>query len=145
MTDRQVKLELMDKLEKISKEIAKGNDVYITKSASGVVVRKMTVGKVQVKMGALKRMASKCRNCDKRDSCDYKKMELCAYIEEPPLMASASMQSVAELTQPMMIKHDYRDIKVGENTKITIDVEELKRQMEKEIYKSAGIGLNFGA
>ena len=46
MTDRAIKLELMDKLEKISKEIAKGNDVYITKSASGVVVRKMTVGKV---------------------------------------------------------------------------------------------------
>ena len=42
MTDRQVKLELMDKLEKI----AKGNDVYITKSASGVVIKKMTVGKV---------------------------------------------------------------------------------------------------
>lgn len=46
MTDRQVKLELMDKLEKISKEIAKGNDVYITKSASGVVVKKMSVQKV---------------------------------------------------------------------------------------------------
>ena len=46
MTDRAIKLELMDKLEKISKEIAKGNDIYITKSASGVVVRKMTVGKV---------------------------------------------------------------------------------------------------
>ena len=46
MTDRQVKLELMDKLEKISKEIAKGNDVYITKSASGVVVKKLNVQKV---------------------------------------------------------------------------------------------------
>ena len=46
MTDRAIKLELMDKLEKISKEIAKGNDVYITKSSSGVVVKKMTVGKV---------------------------------------------------------------------------------------------------
>ena len=46
MTDRQVKLELMDKLEKIAKEISKGNDVYITKSASGVVIKKMTVGKV---------------------------------------------------------------------------------------------------
>ena len=46
MTDRQVKLELLDKIEQISKEIAKGNDVYITKSASGVVIKKMTVGKV---------------------------------------------------------------------------------------------------
>ena len=46
MTDRQLKLELMDKIEKIAKEVAKGNDIYITKSASGVVVKKMTVGKV---------------------------------------------------------------------------------------------------
>lgn len=46
MTDGQVKLELMDKLEKIAKEISKGNDVYITKSASGVVVKTMNVKKV---------------------------------------------------------------------------------------------------
>ena len=46
MNERQVKLELMDKLEKISKEIAKGNDVYITKSASGVVIKSMMVRKV---------------------------------------------------------------------------------------------------
>jgi hypothetical protein len=46
MTERAIKLELLDKIEQISKEIAKGNDVYITKSASGVVVKKMTVGKV---------------------------------------------------------------------------------------------------
>lgn len=46
MTDKQAKLELMEKLEQIAKEIAKGNDVYITKSASGVVIKKMTVGKV---------------------------------------------------------------------------------------------------
>ena len=46
MGEKQIKSELIDKLEKIAKEIAKGNDVYITKSASGVVVKKMTVGKV---------------------------------------------------------------------------------------------------
>ena len=46
MTDRQVKMEIEDKLEKIAKEISKGNDVYITKSASGVVVKTMNVKKV---------------------------------------------------------------------------------------------------
>ena len=43
MTDRQVKLELMEKLEQIAKEIAKGNDVYITKSASEIKVKSMNV------------------------------------------------------------------------------------------------------
>lgn len=46
MNERQIKMQLLDKIEQISKEIAKGNDVYITKSANGVVVKKMTVGKV---------------------------------------------------------------------------------------------------
>ena len=46
MTDRQVKLELMEKLDQIAKEIAKGNDIYITKSASGVVVKALSVKKV---------------------------------------------------------------------------------------------------
>lgn len=46
MSERQVKLELMDKLDKIVKEIVKGNDVYITKSACGIVIKKMTVQKV---------------------------------------------------------------------------------------------------
>ena len=46
MTDRQVKLELMDKLEKIAKEISRGNDIYITKSGTGVVVKALDVKKV---------------------------------------------------------------------------------------------------
>ena len=46
MTDKQIAMELFKKIDNIAKEIAKGNDVYITKSASGVVVKKMTVGKV---------------------------------------------------------------------------------------------------
>lgn len=46
MTEKQVEMELFKQLDKIAKEIAKGNDVYITKSSSGVVIKKMTVGKV---------------------------------------------------------------------------------------------------
>ena len=46
MNERQIKMQLLDKIEQISKEIAKGNDVYITKSASGVVVKTMNVKKV---------------------------------------------------------------------------------------------------
>ena len=46
MTEKQIEMELFKQLDKIAKEIAKGNDVYITKSASGVVIKKITVGKV---------------------------------------------------------------------------------------------------
>lgn len=95
---------------------------------------------------ALKRLSSVCMNCPEKDKCKSKRMELCEYLEQPKNIASSvSMPSVADMVQPMSVSHDYRDVKVGENTTITIDVEELKRQMEKEIYKSAGIGLNYGA
>ena len=96
-------------------------------------------------MGAVRRMASKCRSCPKRESCEHKKMELCAYIEKTPILTQVAMPRVAELMQPMLIPHDYRDIKVAENTTITIDVEELKRQMQKDFYKQMGIGLDYGA
>ena len=42
----KIKMDIIKKAGAIAKEIAKGNDVYITKSASGVVIKKMTVGKV---------------------------------------------------------------------------------------------------
>ena len=43
---RKIKMDIIEKAEAIAKEIAKGNDVYITKSSSGVVIKKMPVGKV---------------------------------------------------------------------------------------------------
>ena len=43
---KKMELDIIEKAEAIAKEISKGNDVYITKSASGVVIKKMTVGKV---------------------------------------------------------------------------------------------------
>ena len=46
MTEREIKIQLEMKLEQISKEIAKGNDIYITKSADGIVVKVMEVRKV---------------------------------------------------------------------------------------------------
>lgn len=93
---------------------------------------------------AFTRMAQKCQDCEFRDKCDNKRMEACAYLYEPA-MAEAAKPSAAELAQPMAAKHDYRDIKVGENTTITIDVENLKKQMEEEIYKALGCGFNYGA
>lgn len=43
---RKIKMDIIEKAEAIAKEIAKGNDVYITKSASEIKVKSMTVRKV---------------------------------------------------------------------------------------------------
>lgn len=68
------------------------------------------------------------------------------FIRVDPLVAMpVVMPLMQSAAQPLTIKHNYRNVKVGENTTITIDVEELKKQMQEECYKSMGIGLNYGA
>lgn len=69
-------------------------------------------------------------------------MEAERYLPEP-MLASATMPSTEELAAPVLRKHDYRNVKVAENTTITIDLEELKEQMKQDFYKSVGIGLRF--
>ena len=46
MTEREIKMQIEEKIEQLAKEISKGNDIYITKSANGVAIKKMSVGKV---------------------------------------------------------------------------------------------------
>lgn len=46
MSEREIKLKIIEQAEAIAKEIAKGKDVYITKTGSNVVIRKLTVQKV---------------------------------------------------------------------------------------------------
>lgn len=43
---KKMELDIIAKAKAIAKEIAKGNDVYITKSASEIKVKSMTVRKV---------------------------------------------------------------------------------------------------
>lgn len=90
------------------------------------------------------RVSSKCRNCPFVSKCKNKRTETAAYIE-PNLTMPATLPSVAEMVQPMAVKHDYRNVKVAENTTITIDLEEMKRQMTKDFYRKAGIGFYPGA
>lgn len=73
------------------------------------------------------------------DTCDHKRMEAIGYLPEP-IIAPAVEPTLADLTEPIMVKHDYRDIKVDENTTVTIDIEDLKRKMVEDFYS----GLHHG-
>lgn len=64
-------------------------------------------------------------------------MEALAYMEDA--MASAGINAA----QSAMVPHDYRNIKLSDSMNMTIDVEELKRELEKSMYKR--VGLMFGA
>lgn len=61
-------------------------------------------------------------------------------------MAQPMIQPMIQtMANPMAVKHDYRNIKVAENTTVTIDIEELKRQNVENFYKQLKPGINYGA
>lgn len=90
-------------------------------------------------MSGLTRMAKMCRECPFKDMCKNKRMEKEAYL------TPTTSPIIEDMASPVLKAHDYRNVKVAENTTITIDVEELKERIRKDIYKKAGIGLNYGA
>lgn len=98
-------------------------------------------------MKTTSQLSEKCQKCPRVNICDKKRMEACAYIKIPdPCMASAAVEGAGYAHADVLVKHDYRDIKIGPNTTVTIDLEEQKRQLERDIYKElGGPFLEFGA
>lgn len=90
-------------------------------------------------MSGLTRMAKMCKECPFKDTCKNKRLEREAYLA--PVISPV----IENMASPVLKAHDYRNVKVAENTTVTIDLEELKERMRKEIYRQAGIGLNYGA
>ena len=82
---------------------------------------------------ALSKDSETCKKCELYDECTNKRMELCAYIT--PTIEAPAMQPLA---LDAIIKHDYRDVKISENTTFTIDLKELTKKLEDEVYKSFG-------
>lgn len=83
-----------------------------------------------------------CKHCPNYDNCSNKKrMEACAYLVPEQALASPFAESMAEpMIQEMAVKHDFRNIKIAENTTVTIDLEELKKKLEEDFYKQLGCG-----
>lgn len=76
-----------------------------------------------------------CKSCEHYDDCDNKRMEACAYLI---FKESLAQQSTEPIAADMAVKHDYRDIKIAENTTVTIDLEEIKKKVKKDFYKNLG-------
>lgn len=108
----------------------------------GILVEKyqFTIGRKGNNMASLSRMATVCRNCDKRDTCDHKKMELCALAELPPQVSMNASQGVLmDSAMPLM----------RQRIESPLSPFVYKDELEKEIYKTLrepfSIGLNYGA
>lgn len=61
----------------------------------------------------------------------------------PPVAMKVGLPVAHEITQSLLIPHDYREVKIAEGMTVTIDLEELKRQLVESHYRQSG--LNYGA
>ena len=82
------------------------------------------------------KLYSGCGRCPYKDSCSNKRMESHGYLQPAASIISENV--------PVMVKHDYRDIKIDASTTVTIDLEDIKKRLAEDFYRSQGIGLMLG-
>ena len=98
-------------------------------------------------MGSISKTASICMICPYKDECENKRLESCAFadIEKRYVPAPWTQENTTSCAAPILRKHSYRDIRLDENTTVTIDLEEIKEQLRKDFYRKAGLGIDYGA
>ena len=94
----------------------------------------------------LSKTDERCLKCKYFEDCDNKRMVACAVMNIPePIAQTAGAKTSQALQSGMLVKHDYREIKIAENTTVTIDLEELKKKMEEDFYKQLNCSfMQFG-
>lgn len=91
-------------------------------------------------MYILRKIATKCKRCNKRDICDHKRFVACAYRDLPINSNELTCVSGVLYQEPMLRKSETRTINLTPNDQITIDLEDIK----KELNKALSINFNRG-
>lgn len=90
-------------------------------------------------MKVVSELSDKCQNCPHVNDCDKKRKMACAVAELPePVIEPSVAESASPLMADILAKHDYRDVKIVPNTTVTIDLEDLKKQMVRDFYRAVG-------
>lgn len=90
--------------------------------------------------------SEKCQKCKYFDGCDKKRMVMCAMAEMPPPVLSVAGESAGLLAaDEASVKHYYRTIKAGGGMNFDIDLEEVKRQLERNLHKALYCPFQYGA
>ena len=66
-----------------------------------------------------------------------KGMEMVGFLEPTSVTANS------ELSNSAIVPHKYRQVKVAPNTTVTIDLEDIKKEIEQSIAKQAGLYGDF--
>ena len=88
----------------------------------------------------IRKLDEKCEKCSYVNECDEKRMVSCGMMELPQKMSnSASATMTMPVAAEILVKHNYRNIKISPTQTITVD-------LERSIYKALGCpAFEFGA
>lgn len=86
----------------------------------------------------LSKLSERCKACPKVNTCDHKKMELCAVAILPPQVSMSAGQPLAmDASMPLMRE------RIENPLSPFVYKDELEKALHKELYKS--FGLRYGA
>lgn len=77
--------------------------------------------------------APECQMCENYNACKHKRRVMCKYFE--PMTSAATAGAAQSAAAPILVQHEYRNVKIAQNTTVTIDLCELKNKMEDDFYK----------
>lgn len=92
-------------------------------------------------MGAISRLAEKCRKCPRVEKCDRKRMESCAYYDERNIAEAVTMPSTADMTSPIL-RETVNTIVDGQVVEVYKDV--IERELCKHLYDGLRCGFIGG-
>jgi hypothetical protein len=54
-------------------------------------------------------------------------------MENERIVPDANASLMQGAAAPILAKHDYRDVKIAENTTVTIDLEDIKKKLHRDL------------
>lgn len=93
-------------------------------------------------MGSISQMAEKCQKCPNVKRCRKKRMEACAYIDDPCVASSAKADMMESAAAPVL--RETVHVCIG-GSSTTIYKDELERILHKQLHESLSCAFEFGA
>lgn len=84
-------------------------------------------------MHILRKIATKCKRCKKRDICDHKRFVACAYRDLPTNSNELTSVSGVLYQEPMLRKRETRTLYLSQDDKVTINLEDIKKELNKAL------------
>lgn len=78
-------------------------------------------------MNILRKIATKCKKCKKRDICDHKRFVACAYMGLPASSNELTGSITVSAAAPVLRKREIRTLYLSQDDKVTIDLEDIKK------------------